>query len=62
MGGDRNIWSHMFFFPDYPIVERELPIVYQKLIVIQNIVSLSNSTFYYINNSEIPGELSCENI
>ena len=33
----------MFFFPDYPIVERELPIVYQKLIVIQNIISLSKS-------------------
>ena len=43
-GGDKNKWSHMFFFPDYPIVERELPIVYQKLIVIQNIISLSNST------------------
>ena len=38
----------MFFFPDYPIVERELPIVYQKLIVIQNIISLSNSILLFI--------------
>ena len=27
-GGDRNKWSHMFFFPDYPIVEIELPIAH----------------------------------